>query len=273
MKKLRDKIKESVNFISKKSKTKPDIAIILGTGLNDLVENIEIEAEILYKNIPYFSIPTVTTHEGKLLFGNLSGKSVVAMQGRCHYYEGYSLDDITFPVRVMKELGADILIVSNVSGGLNPLFKISDLMLITDHINFTGLNPLVGPNDDKLGPRFPDMYEVYDKKLIELAEKVALKEGIKLNKGVYIGVIGPNLETKAEYRMMRNWGGDAVGMSTVPEVIVAVHAGFRILGISCITDMCLPDALKPVDINKILKAASDSDPRLSQLIMKILEDL
>lgn len=270
---LREKVNESTSFISShlKKPFTPNIGIILGTGLGGLVEHIEVETCVEYDNIPHFPTTTVATHEGKLILGKIGKKNIVAMQGRFHYYEGHSIEKVTYPIRVMRALGAKILIVSNAAGGMNPLFELSDLMLIVDHINFTGINPLIGPNDEKLGPRFPDMSEVYDSQLIRLAETVALEENIKLHKGVYIGVTGPSLETKAEYRMMRTWGADAVGMSTVPEVIVAVHSGFRILGISCITDLCLPDALEPVDIKKILKAAKQAEPKLTKIVQKVLE--
>lgn len=270
---LKEKIEKSVNYINSEIPTdiSPDIGIVLGSGLGGLAEEIENKESVLYEDIPNFPSATVTGHEGKLVLGEISGKSVVAMQGRFHYYEGHSVDKVTYPIRVMRALGAEILIVSNASGGMNPLFDLADLMLIVDHINFTGLNPLIGPNDEELGPRFPDMSEVYDEELIDLAEKVALEESIKVNKGIYIGVTGPNLETKAEYRMMRQWGADAVGMSTVPEVIVGIHAGFRVLGISTITDLCFPDALEPVNFEKILNTAAKSEPKLTKLVKKFIE--
>lgn len=268
---LKEKIENSVNFIRTKVKIVPRVAIILGTGLNTLAEKIEESIRIPYEDIPDFPTPTVKSHIDKLVVGKISDKTIVAMQSRFHYYEGYSLEEVTFPVRVMRGLGAEILIVSNVAGGLNPNFNLSDIMIVTDHINLTGLSPLIGLNDERLGPRFPDMLNCYSEELIKLAEDIAIKEGIKIYKGVYLGVTGPSLETRAEYRFMRQIGADAVGMSTVPEVIAAVHCGFKILGISCITDMCLPDALEPTDINKILKAANRAEPKLTKLIRKIIE--
>ncbi len=273
MKDLRQSLKDTSEFIRSKVKTKPDIAIILGTGLGALAGKIKDKKEINYSLIPHFPVSTVVGHKGALMFGELAGKRVVAMEGRFHYYEGYSLQEVTYPVRVMRALGASVLIVSNAAGGMNPLYEVGGLMLIVDHINLMGLNPLIGPNDNSLGPRFPDMCEPYDNGLIKLACDVAQDEKIKLNTGVYVGVTGPNLETKAEYRFLRMIGADVVGMSTVPEVIVGVHSGLRILGISCITDKCLPDALKPASIEEILKAAAHSEPHLAKLIIGVIERL
>lgn len=270
---LREKVKEAGKFIQSKTKLEPSIGIILGTGLGGLIKEIEVENILPYKDVPYFATPTTPGHEGNLILGKFMDKVIVAMQGRFHFYEGYSLEEITFPVRVMKELGVNILIESNAAGGMNPNFKAGDLMVIADHINLTGTNPLVGLNDEELGPRFPDMSEPYDEKLIELVEKVALKEGIKVHRGVYVGVTGPNLETPAEYRFLRLIGADAVGMSTVPEVIVAKHSGLRVLGISCITDECIPDRLEPVDIDKILKVASLSEPKMTRLVKEVLGEI
>jgi purine-nucleoside phosphorylase len=268
---LREKIKETHDFIRKKTTLEPELGIILGTGLGQLAESMEVETAVSYEQIPHFPVSTVESHAGRLIFGILSDKKVVAMQGRFHYYEGYSMQDITFPVRVMKELGIQILLVSNACGGLNPLFKAGDVMVISDHINLVGDNPLRGRNDDSLGPRFPDMYNCYDKDLIALAEKTALELGIKLQKGVYVSVAGPNLETGAEYRFLRRLGADVVGMSTVPEVIVATHQGTRVLGFSIVTDMGLPDALKPTDLEEIIAVANASEPVLTKLIMKVVE--
>ncbi|MCX7785654.1 MAG: purine-nucleoside phosphorylase [candidate division WOR-3 bacterium] len=264
------KIQESVRFIRSKIDDKPNIGIILGTGLGKLVSDITIKKTIDYTEIPHFLRPTVESHSGRLIFGRLSGKRVVAMQGRFHYYEGYDMADITHPVRVMKELGVKILIVSNASGGLNPQFSVSDIMVITDHINLMGNNPLRGVNDTKLGPRFPDMYNCYDKGLIKLVEAVALKSKIKIQKGVYVAVHGPNLETAAEYRFLRIIGGDAVGMSTVPEVIVARQIGLKVLGLSVITDMGLPDAMQPVAFTHVLAAANKAEPNLTRLIREVV---
>jgi len=268
---LKEKIKETVDFIRKKTTLTPDVGIILGTGLGQLAQSIEIETTISYDQMPHFPVSTVESHAGRLIFGTLSGKKVVAMQGRFHFYEGYSMQEITFPVRVMKELGIKVLLVSNACGGLNPLFKAGDIMVITDHINLQGGNPLIGINDDTLGPRFPDMYNCYDKDLIALAEETALKLGMKLQKGVYVSVAGPNLETGAEYRFLRGIGADVVGMSTVPEVIVARHQGTKVLGFSIVTDMGLPDALKPTNLDEIIAVANKSEPVLTQLLSKVVE--
>lgn len=278
---LKDAINQAVEFIREKTKFVPQIGIILGTGLGTLAEGIKPEAKISYRDIPFFPVSTVESHAGQLIFGELfpqsgilgTGKKVVAMQGRFHYYEGYDMKQITFPVRVMKALGAKILVVSNACGGLNPLFKAGDIMVITDHINLLGSNPLFGPNDDSLGPRFPDMYACYDPELVSLAEKVALDLGIKLQKGVYVAVAGPNLETAAEYRFLRTIGADVVGMSTVPEVIVARHQDMKVLGFSLITDMGLPDALKPTNLMEILKTAAKAEPLLKKIMTRVVEEM
>lgn len=251
----------------------PQAAIILGTGLGKLASEIEVEASIEYADIPGFPLSTVESHQGRLLCGTFGGKVVIAMQGRFHRYEGYSLADVTFPVRVLKALGAPVLIVSNACGGMNPMWSAGDLMLIADHINLLGDNPLIGPNDDRLGPRFPDMSAPYDAELRAHARAVAAEQGIPLREGVYVAVAGPNLETRAEYRFLRNIGADVVGMSTVPEVIVAVHAGLRVLGLSIITDMCLPDALEPATVERIIAVANRAEPSLTQLVRGVLERL
>ena len=248
----------------------PDAAIILGTGLSGLAEHIEPDVVIPYDEIPSFPISTVESHAGRLLVGRLEGKNVVAMQGRFHSYEGYSLKEVTFPVRVLKALGAGTLIVSNACGGMNPLWAPGDLMLIADHIDLLSDNPLIGPNVDELGPRFPDMLNAYDPGLRKAAREEALRLGIVLHEGVYVAVTGPNLETPAEYRMLRTLGADVVGMSTVPEVIVARHSAMRVLGISIITDACLPDALEPVDITKIIATANAAEPQLTELVRAIV---
>jgi len=270
---LKGAIKQADEFIRGKTKFVPQIGIILGTGLGTLAEGIKVEAKISYKEIPFFPISTVESHAGWLIFGELSGKKVVAMQGRFHYYEGYNMKQVTFPVRVMKALGAKVLLVSNACGGLNPLFEAGDIMAITDHINLLGSNPLFGPNDDSLGPRFPDMCACYDPELIALAENVALNLGIRLQKGVYVAVAGPNLETAAEYRFLRTIGADVVGMSTVPEVIVARHQDMKVLGFSLITDMGLPDALKPTNLAEILKTAAKSEPLLKRIMSQVIEEM
>jgi purine-nucleoside phosphorylase len=241
--------------------------------LGQLAESIEIEATLPYERIPGFPLSTVESHAGRLLLGRLGRRAVVAMQGRFHRYEGYSLNAVTFPVRVMHGLGAETLIVSNACGGMHPLWAPGDLVLLSDHINLLGDNPLIGSNDERLGPRFPDMSAPYDPELRALARSVARELGIVLREGVYVAVPGPNLETRAEYRMLRGLGADVVGMSTVPEVIVAAHAGMRTIGLSIITDQCLPDALEPADINRIIDTARRAEPSLSRLISALVERL
>ncbi len=245
----------------------------MGTGLGGLTKEIEIDKILLYGEIPHFPISTVETHEGKLILGKLGGKSVVAMHGRFHFYEGYSMKQITLPIRVMKKLGIHTLLISNAAGGMNPLYRRGDLMIIADHINLLGDNPLIGPNLDDFGPRFPDMSEPYSSELIELAENVALENKIKVQQGVFVSVSGPNLETKAEYRFLRGIGGDVVGMSTVPENIVAVHSGLKVLGISVITDECFPDALQPVDVAEIIETAKRAEPKLTLIMKKVIEEI
>ena len=271
MTELRNKIDETVSFLRKKSESKPPIGIILGTGLGRLAKAIEKEHEISYRDIPHFPLSTVEFHEGNLICGRLGGKEVVAMQGRFHYYEGYTMQQITYPVRVMIALGVYTLMVSNACGGLNPLYKAGDIMVICDHINLLGDNPLIGENDDELGIRFPDMSEPYSLEYIERVEQIALDEKIKLHKGVYSALSGPNLETRSEYRMLRNLGADVVGMSTVPEVIVAVHASLKVLGMSVITDECFPDSLKAVDIQEILKHANEAEPKMTVIMKRFVE--
>lgn len=271
MPELKKKIQEAAKEIRKLLHEKPKIAIVLGTGLGGLVNKIDVHARIEYRDIPHFPTSTVDAHAGEIVIGNIAGKPIVALSGRFHFYEGYSMKEVTFPIRVAKALGVKNLIVSNASGGLNPQFRAGDLMLITDHINFIGDNPLIGDNDDSVGPRFPDMCEPYTHRLADLAEKIALERGIKLQRGVYLACGGPCLETRAEYRMMRIMGADAVGMSTVPEVIVAVHAGLKVLGFSIITDECFPDALKPVNIDKIIATAEKAEPKLAELVTACVE--
>ncbi len=266
-------INETVEVIKKKTTKSYPVGIILGTGLGGLVKEIEIEYEIDYNELPHFPLSTVESHQGKLIFGKISGKDVVAMQGRFHYYEGYTMKQITYPVRVMKYLGIEKLIVSNACGGMNPMFQKGDLMLIADHINLLGDNPLIGKNEDELGPRFPDMSEPYSNELIDLAEKVALENNVKLHKGVYVAVPGPNLETKAEYRFLRQIGADVVGMSTVPENIVANHMGIQVLGISIITDECFPEALKPVDVKEIIQTAMTAEPKMTLIMKEVISKL
>jgi len=266
-------IESATSFIQKNTKINPQIGIILGTGLGGLAKEIQVEDVLSYSDIPHFPVSTVETHEGKLLLGRLGNKQVVAMQGRFHYYEGYSMKQITLPVRVMKRLGIDTLLISNACGGMNPNFRRGDLMIIDDHINLLGDNPLIGPNLDDFGPRFPDMSEPYAQDLILMAEEIALEHKIKLQKGVFVAVSGPNLETRAEYRFLRIIGADAVGMSTVPEVIVAVHCGMRVFGLSVVTDECFPDALEPVNVAEIIKTANTAEPRLTLIMKKLVEKL
>lgn len=269
---LYDKIQEAVGAIRKQWQGTPHAGIVLGTGLGSLVEKMDVEAAIDYEDIPHFAKSTALSHKGRLVCGKLNGLPVVAMEGRLHMYEGYPLKMITLPVRVMRALGADLLVVSNACGGLNPNFKTGDIMLIEDQINLMGDNPLIGINDDRLGPRFPDMSEPYEKKLIERALRIARKNDIVAHQGVFVAVAGPNLETRAEYRFLRLIGADVVGMSTVPEVIVAIHSGMRVVGCSVITDMCLPDALLPADPNEIVRVAGEAEPRLTQLVMGVLAE-
>ncbi|MFH1686265.1 MAG: purine-nucleoside phosphorylase [bacterium] len=264
--KLRSALTEATGYIKDQVDFTPRIGIILGTGLGSLVDGIKMVGTVDYEDIPRFPVSTVESHKGRLLFGHLSGKPVVCMQGRFHYYEGYSFRQITFPVRVMHQLGIHSLIVSNACGGLNPAFTSGDIMMITDHINLFPGNPLIGPNDDSLGPRFPDFYEAYDREYIALARQVAFRQMLHLREGVYAGLTGPNLETAAEYRMLRNLGADAVGMSTVPEVIVARHQGSRVMAFSIITDMGLPDNMHPLKVEEVIAIAGSAEPHLRGLI-------
>ncbi|MDA7932869.1 purine-nucleoside phosphorylase [Mariniblastus sp.] len=269
---LFDKIQESVAFIKSKWSQTPKAGIILGTGLGSLVEKIEVAVSIDYADIPNFPQSTAISHKGQLVCGTLNGLPVIAMEGRIHMYEGYPLKEITLPVRVMKALGADLLVCSNAVGGLNPYFSEGDIMLIEDQINLMGDNPLIGINDDRLGPRFPDMCEPYCHKLIDRALRIARAQDIVAHQGVLVAVAGPNLETRAEYRFLRTIGADVVGMSTVPEVIVAIHAGMRVVGFSIITDMCLADALKPADVNEIIRIANEAEPKLTELVLGVLAE-
>ena len=267
---LYDKIQECVAYLKSQWDNQAHAGIILGTGLGCLVEKIDVQATIEYGDIPHFPKSTALSHKGRLICGLLRGVPVIAMEGRLHMYEGYSLKEITLPVRVMKEMGADLLIVSNACGGLNPYFKLGDIMLIEDQINLMGDNPLIGINDDRLGPRFPDMCEPYCHQLIEKAMRLARQKDIVAHQGVFVAVSGPNLETRAEYRFLRTIGADVVGMSTVPEVIVAAHCDMRVVGFSIITDMCLPDALQPADIDEIIRTANEAEPKLTELVLGVL---
>jgi len=273
MSKLISNINETLEVIRKISKENYPIGIILGTGLGGLVKDIDVKHQINYEDLPHFPISTVESHRGRLIFGTINGKNVVAMQGRFHYYEGYTMQQIAYPVRVMKFLGVETLLVSNACGGMNPQYRKGDVMIMIDHINMLGDNPLIGKNEDELGPRFPDMSEPYSIELIELAEKIALENQIKVQKGVYVAVPGPNLETRAEYRFLRATGADVVGMSTIPENIVANHMGMKVLGISIITDECFPDSLKPVNVEEIIATAMQAEPKMTLIMKELIKRL
>ena len=268
-----EKINKASAYIKKETKEFKAInGIVLGTGLGALINEVEIDYTLNYSDIPYFPLSTVEQHAGKLIFGKLGGKEVIVMQGRFHYYEGYNMKEITFPIRVMKKLGVNNLFVSNAAGGINPSFELSDLMIISDHINLLPENPLVGKNIDELGPRWPDMFEVYSKECIQKAEKIANENNINVKKGVYVSVSGPNLETPAEYKYLGIIGADAVGMSTVPEVLVATHMGMQCFAVSVITDLCYPEALEPVSIEKIIAAAAKAEPKMTLLIKELVKN-
>lgn len=270
MLRIAGQVADAVAAIRSSHPFEAQVGLILGTGLSSLARSIESEFELDYGRIPHFPVSTSIGHTGKLVCGRLQGVNVVAMEGRFHAYEGYSHAQITFPVRVMKALGAELLIVSNACGGMNPQYACGDIVIIEDHINLMGGNPLIGVNDDRLGPRFPDMCQPYDSRLIAQALEIARRENFVAHRGVYVAVTGPNLETRAEYRFLRAIGADVVGMSTVPEVIVAVHAGMRTLGLSIVTDLCLPDALRPADIHSILAHAAEAEPKLRKIVMGVL---
>ena len=273
MSELINKINETLKVIRNYTKDEFPVGIILGTGLGALVKEIKIEHQIDYADLPHFPLSTVESHHGKLILGTINGQKVVAMQGRFHYYEGYTMKQITYPVRVMKFLGVKTLLVSNACGGMNPDYRKGDLMLMIDHINLLGDNPLIGKNEDELGPRFPDMSEAYSSELIMLAEKVAKENKIKVHKGVYVAVPGPNLETKAEYKFLRNIGADVVGMSTIPENIIANHMGIKVMGISIITDECFPDTLKPVNVEEIISVAMKAEPKMTLIMKEVIKSL
>jgi purine-nucleoside phosphorylase len=271
---LFDKINEATAYIQKKIKVKAVThGIILGTGLGGFSSQIKDKKTLSFDEIPHFCKSTAISHTGQLVIGKIKNKTVVAMEGRLHFYEGYSMEEVTFPVRVMKALGVKILYISNACGGMNPQYSLGQIMFIEDHINFMGVNPLIGKNDDRLGSRFPDMIEPYSQEHIKKGREIALKNGIHTQKGVYVAVSGPNLETRAEYRFLKMMGADVVGMSTVPEVIVAVHAGIKVVGLSIVTDICLPDALKPVSIPEILSVAGKAAPQLNLIVKSMIETL
>jgi purine-nucleoside phosphorylase len=265
-----ERIKETADFLKQNHNIKARVGIILGTGLGGLVNEIKIDKTISYGEILNFPVSTVEGHEGRLIFGNIRGTEIVAMQGRFHYYEGYDMKEVTFPVRVMKALGIDHLFVSNASGGLNPDFVVGDIMVITDHINMFGDNPLIGKNINELGPRFPDMSAPYDKDLAEKAFEIAGKNDIKLQKGVYVGTAGPTFETPAEYKFFRVIGGDTVGMSTVPEVIVARHSGMTVFGISIITDSGVPGQIVEISHEEVQEVAARAEPKMTKVIAELV---
>ncbi len=273
MRGLYEQIQTAVEAIRKRWDGQPRVGIILGTGLGGFGKEIDADAVIPYEEIPHFPRTTVMTHTGQLICGSLGGVPVAAMEGRFHYYEGYSMQEVTFPVRVFKALGAEILVLSSACGGMNPEYAKGDIVLLEDHINLMPDNPLRGWNDDRLGPRFPDMWRPYDPDLISAAEAVAQAEGIRVHRGVYVAVPGPNLETRAEYRFLRSIGADVVGMSTVPEVIVAVHAGLRVLAMSVVTDLCRPLFLEPIDLDDIIRTANEAEPKLRALVRGVLKGL
>lgn len=268
-----DQVQEAAALLTRRWSGVPRAGLILGTGLGGLATRIHVEAEIPYSEIPHFPKSTAPSHAGKLLCGTLEGVAVMAMEGRFHYYEGYSLRQVTFPIRVMKAMGADTLVLTSAVGGMNPQYSLGDIIILDDHINLIPDNPLRGINDDRLGPRFPDMSQPYDRRLIEHAGRIALQLGISAHKGVLVAVPGPNLETRAEYRMLRAMGADVVGMSTVPECTTAIHAGLRTLAFSIVTDMCLPDALEPADIQKIIRVAGEGGKRLEKILVQLFGEL
>ena len=270
---LWDEIQEAQSWLARRWSGIPRAGLILGTGLGGLATKIETDVAIPYAEIPHFPRSTAPSHAGKLLCGTLEGVSVMAMEGRFHYYEGYSLRQVTFPIRVMKAMGADTLILTSAVGGMNPQYRLADIVILEDHINLMPDNPLRGINDDRLGPRFPDMSQPWNRLLIEKARRIALELGISAHKGVLVAVPGPNLETRAEYRMLRQMGADIVGMSTVPECITAIHAGLKTIGFSIVTDMCLPDALEPADISRILKVAAQGGEQLERLLVEFFRRL
>jgi purine-nucleoside phosphorylase len=271
MSSILDQLNEAVGFIKKQYSATPEIGIILGSGLGNLVSELRVEKEMAYDEIPHFPVSTVAGHSGKLIFGELSGRKVVAMSGRLHFYEGYRAHEVAFPIRAMKVLGIHTLLISNAAGGVNPSFKVGDLMIITDHISLATVNPLVGKNEESLGPRFPDMSEPYRKELIRLARTVIAKLGYEVREGVYFGVTGPTFETRAEYKMIHVLGGDAVGMSTVQEVIVAVHAGLHVFAISVITDLGIREADNIITHEEVLQAARDAEPKLTSIFKELVK--
>ncbi len=273
MSSMREAITEAVAYVKPKLQATPKAAVILGTGLGKVADEVQDAVRIPFSEIPGFVTTTVDTHSGELVAGTLNGCPVVCLAGRFHFYEGYSLDEITFPVRLARGLGAEVLVVSGATGGMNPVYDKGDLVVLDDHINLMGVNPLIGPNDDALGPRYPDMIEPYDTELRERIQALALEEGIKCHRGVYAAVSGPNLETRAEYRMLQVIGADVVGMSVVPEVLAAVHGGMKVVGLVAVTDLCLPDALQPCNIDDIIATANAAEPKMSKLVTRLCGEL
>jgi len=273
MKNMKQRLAETIDFIRSRIKDTPYIGLLTGTGLAESAESMVIETAIRYQDIPHFPISTVQTHIGRMLSGNMNGCPVIAMQGRFHLYEGYRPADVTFPIRVMQQLGVKILILSNAAGGLNPKFNPGDIMLITDHINLTGTNPLIGPNEDSWGPRFPDMTRAYDEALIAAAERIAKTAGAHLQKGIYVGLTGPSLETPSEVKFLQTIGAEAVGFSTVQEVIAAVHSGMRVLGLSTITNVHNPEDPVPATVEEIIEVANGATPLLQTIMKGVTEKI
>lgn len=269
---MKEKLQETYRHLHNIIKDKPDLGIVLGTGLGRLIDEMEIQQEVSYADIPNFPVSTVETHSGKLVSGILGNKKVLTMQGRFHYYEGYSMQEITFPIRIMKMMGINTLYLSNVSGAMNSVYHKGDLVIIEDHINLQNANPLTGPNLDEFGPRFPDMSEPYSREMMHTAWQLAKEEGYRIHKGVYASVTGPNLETPAEYRFLRTIGADLVGMSTVPEVIVANHMGMKVFALSIVTDLCDPDELEPVSVEDIIRIANTAEPKLTRLFYRMINE-
>lgn len=270
---LYQQIQAAANVIRTYTKAKPDVGIILGTGLGALSEQIKNRVVIPYTELPHFPQTTLDAHAGEFIIGQIGGRAVAALSGRFHYYEGYSMQEITLPVRVLKALGANVMITSGASGGMNPQHATGDVVIIEDHINLMGDNPLIGPNDEAVGPRYPDMCEPYDKRLIRLAIDAGIRLGLRCHTGVYVAVAGPNLETRAEYRMLRIMGADVVGMSVVPEVLVAVHCGMKVMGMAIVTDMCLPDALKPTNIAEIIRVANHAEKKMTAIVTTMIGEI
>lgn len=268
-----DRVTSSAEYIKSKVEKLPEIGMILGTGLGGLSDIATNKVELSYEEIPDFFTQTDLKHSGQFAIGDIKGKTVLFMEGRFHHYDGYSMQQIAYPIRLMKGLGVKTLLVTAATGGLNPDYERADIVALTDYINFMGTSPLVGPNDERIGDRFPDMIEPFKRSLIDVAHEAAKGANLELREGVYIGVVGPQLETKSEYRMMRNFGADVVGMSTVPEVIAAVHAGLDVLGLACVTDMCIPETLQPVNIEEIIETANKAQPKFDAIIAGVLERL